>query len=81
VPDPYRLEPTAQPVDLRPAPEPARSTPDRPLRTLLWVVLVLSIAGNSVTSFSAVPLAVSIGFGLLTAVSAITLISLHVRNR
>jgi hypothetical protein len=80
VPDPYRLDPapTAQPVDRSAAPEPA---PDRPLRTLLWVVLVLSIAGNSITSFSAVPLAVSIGFGLLTAVSGITLISLHVRQR
>ncbi|MCZ2804354.1 hypothetical protein O2W18_04500 [Modestobacter sp. VKM Ac-2983] len=78
MPDPYRLDPapTAQPVDRRPAPEPAR-----PLRTLLWIVLVVSIAGNSVTSFSAVPLAVSIGFGLLTAVSGITLISLYVRQR
>lgn len=74
MPDPYRLDPA--PADHSPAPEPAR-----PLRTLLWIVLVLSIAGNSVTSFSAVPLAVSIGFGLLTAVSAITLISLHVRQR
>ncbi|MCZ2818435.1 hypothetical protein [Modestobacter sp. VKM Ac-2984] len=78
MPDPYRLDPapTAQPVDRSRAQEPAR-----PLRTLLWIVLVVSIAGNSVTSFSAVPLAVSIGFGLLTAVSAITLISLHVRQR
>jgi len=75
VPDPYALPTETAPVD---RPRPAKSNP---LRALLWTLLVLSVAANTLTSFGVVPLAVSIGLGLVTGASAISLISLHVRQR
>ena len=76
MPDPYALS-----ADRQSAPE-RRPAPTRsPVRALLWVLLVLSVAGNTVTSFGVVPLAVSLAFGVVTAATAITLISLHVRSR
>ena len=62
--------------------DPATGIPRRDrLRALLWTLLVLSVAANTITSFGVVPLAVSIGLGLVTGATAITLVSLYVRNR
>lgn len=79
MPDPYALR--TDPTTGAPAPsEPTAHRAD-PLRALLWTLLVLSVAANTITSFGVVPLAVSIGLGVVTAATGITLISLHVRGR
>lgn len=75
MPDRYALTPDA-PATERPA-RPHGS----PLRGLLWALLVLSIAGNTLTSFGVVPLAVTLAFGLVTGVTAISLFSLYVRRQ
>ncbi|WP_222195982.1 hypothetical protein [Modestobacter italicus] len=74
MPDPYALR--TDPASTEPA-----APRGNPLRALLWTLLVLSVAANTITSFGVVPLAVSIGLGVVTAATGITLISLHVRGR
>ncbi|RKT86498.1 hypothetical protein SAMN05421805_106151 [Saccharopolyspora antimicrobica] len=51
------------------------------LRPLLWLVLVISVAGNLVVSATTLDVGVGLGFGLLTAASGIGLIVHHYRNR
>ncbi|GAA4614984.1 hypothetical protein GCM10023195_65720 [Actinoallomurus liliacearum] len=60
--DPFQLgRPGAEPGD-----------PDRTggglnaRRAVLWTVLVVSAAGNAVTSMSGLPIAVSLSFGIVT---------------
>ena len=75
MPDRYALAPDTHPTERSSAPR------GNPVRALLWTLLVLSIAGNALTSSGVVPLAVTIGFGLVTGATAISLLSLHVRQR
>lgn len=44
------------------------------LRTFLWTVLVVSAAGNAVTSMGGLPIAVSLSFGVVTALCSVALI-------
>ncbi|TYP86877.1 hypothetical protein [Blastococcus xanthinilyticus] len=92
MPDPYRIEdtppslstdghPTPPRYDTPPFP-PHRSAADRGgLRTALWVLLALSVAVNALASFGVLPLAVSIGSGVVTLACVAALITLHVRRR
>lgn len=59
--DPYRL---TRPETGPGAPE--RSGGIGAWRTLLWTVLVVTAAGNAVTSMSRLPIAVSLSFGVVT---------------
>jgi len=58
--------------------EPGGSTA---VRSLVWVVLVASMAGNTVASFVGAAVPVSIGLGLLTLACAITLATGFLRRR
>ncbi|MGY2081227.1 hypothetical protein [Modestobacter sp. SYSU DS0657] len=74
MPDPYR-------IDGSPQAPPARRTGAHPGRTLLWVVLALSVAGNSLASLGVLPLALNIAFGLVTAACVAALVVDHFRRR
>jgi hypothetical protein len=50
------------------------------VRTLLWVVLAISLAGNAVLSSAGVLLA-SIGLGVVALASGVALAVLHYRKR
>jgi hypothetical protein len=50
------------------------------LRSLLWVVLVVSLAANVVTSSIGAPLFISIAFGVVVLVSATMLVVQHRRR-
>jgi len=67
-------------------PERATASPAGPsrsavVRSLVWVVLVASMAGNTVASFVGAATPVSLGLGLLTLACAITLVTGFVRSR
>ncbi|MCO5967578.1 hypothetical protein [Actinoallomurus soli] len=73
--DPYRLSgPQADP-----------GTPDRngigARRALLWTVLVVSAAGNAVTSMSGLPVAVSVSCGVVTILCIAGLLADRSRRR
>lgn len=68
MPDPYALH-------TDPAPTQPVAARGNPVRALLWTLLVLSVAANTITSFGVVSLAVSIALGVVTAATGITLIS------
>ena len=72
MPDPYRLQAadTAPPV-----------LPGSPLRMLLWTLLALSVAANSLASFGVLPVSLTIAFGAVTALCVTALVVLHVRSR
>lgn len=50
-------------------------------RSLLWMVLVVSAVGNSVSSLAGVPMPVHLGFGLVTAACVAALITRRLRRR
>lgn len=72
MPDPYRLG-----TD-RPA---APLVPGSRLRALLWALLALSVAGNSLASFDVLPVQLTIAFGVVTAACVTALVVAHVRGR
>ncbi|GAA4739670.1 hypothetical protein GCM10023328_20910 [Modestobacter marinus] len=72
MPDPYRLDS---------APQTPTAPAARPLRTLLWVLLALSVAGNSLASLGVLPLALNIAFGVVTAACVVALVVDHLRRR
>ncbi|MGY1855409.1 hypothetical protein [Modestobacter sp. SYSU DS0290] len=74
MPDPHR-------IDGHPQSPPARRTDAHPVRTLLWVLLALSVAGNSLASLGVLPLALNIAFGLVTAACVAALVVDHLRRR
>jgi hypothetical protein len=51
------------------------------VRPVLWLVLVLSAAGNAGASFGGVNVALHIAFGVVTLLCAVALIAHHVRGR
>ena len=51
------------------------------LRPVLWVLLVLSAAGNAGASFGGVSVALHTAFGVVTLLCAAALIVQHVRTR
>ena len=51
------------------------------LSAVLWIVLAVSAVGNSVSSLGGVPIAVHLGFGLVTAVCVAGLVAGHLRRR
>ncbi|WP_233492541.1 hypothetical protein [Blastococcus sp. TF02A-30] len=72
MPDPHRLEA---------APPAAPLVPGSPLRALLWTLLALSVAGNSLASFGVLPVALTVAFGAVTAVCVAALVVAHLRSR
>lgn len=85
MPDPYRIpDPSSRPAP----PTHAADAGDagRPgarggaLRPVLWIVLVISLAANVVTSTAGL-IAVSAAFGLIVVACAATLIAHHYRLR
>ena len=50
------------------------------LRPLIWIVVVVSAVGNSVSSFGGVSTAVHLAFGLVTAASVVALITHYLRS-
>jgi hypothetical protein len=75
--DPYDIiEAPSAPSAAQPA-----SPRDGISRPVLWVLLVISLAGNMVTSSTGVNVAVSAAFGVATIACATTLIVQHYRNR
>jgi hypothetical protein len=50
------------------------------LRTLLWVVLIVSVAGNALTSSLGIPLFVSITLGVVALVTGTVLAVQHYRQ-
>ncbi|MFG2000458.1 hypothetical protein ACGFNU_15055 [Spirillospora sp. NPDC048911] len=76
--DPYDISPAPPSApSARQAASPGRAVP----RPMLWVLLVISLAGNVVTSTAGVNLAVSSAFGLATLACATALIVQHRRSR
>ena len=80
--DPYRIT-----IDPQNPNGPNRSTDQAPagkprgfLRTLTWVVLVISAVGNSVSSFGGVPTAVHLAFGVVSAICIGALIVQYVHE-
>jgi hypothetical protein len=51
------------------------------VRPVLWLLLIVSAAGNMVTSNAGVNIAIGIGFGLATLACAAALIVHHYRHR
>lgn len=51
------------------------------LRPLLWIVLVVSVVGNTVASFAGVPTTVHLGLGVTTAICVVALVAQQLRTR
>ncbi|MGW6454478.1 hypothetical protein ACWF94_00880 [Streptomyces sp. NPDC055078] len=51
------------------------------LRPVLWLLLVIGLAGNLVAASAGVPVLVAPAFGLVALISMVTLITHHYRNR
>lgn len=51
------------------------------VRALLWVVLVISAAGNAVSSLGELGTLISLGFGIVTVLCIVLLIVSHLRGR
>ncbi|ONK10534.1 hypothetical protein [Streptomyces sp. MP131-18] len=75
--DPYRL--TGDVEGMRGA-SPGTGGTDV-LRGLLWVVLVISMAGNMVASYAAAALPVHLAFGVVTALCVTALVVQRLRRR
>ncbi|MDN3353714.1 hypothetical protein [Actinomadura sp. DC4] len=75
--DPYRITEASRP----PEPAPGRTTPNGFLRPVLWLLLVISAAGNIATSSTGVSVFVSGAFGLATLGLGIALAAQHYRGR
>lgn len=74
MPDPYAL-------DSQVPSAPPRSTTVDALRAFLWTLLALSVGGNALTSFTTMPVWVSLSFGLVSASTIAALVVLHRRGR
>jgi hypothetical protein len=74
--DPYRITPTSEST---PAASPVRTT--SPVRPVLWVLLVLSVAANAVSSVAGLHPAVGMAFGVLALAFVAALIVDHRRRR
>ena len=76
--DPYRIVETPEAVHTA-----RHATADRRrmLRPVLWLVLIVSTAANGVTSSLGASPVVTVGFGLLSLASAITLTVHHYQHR
>ncbi|KIF75702.1 hypothetical protein QR77_21015 [Streptomyces sp. 150FB] len=68
----------------------ATGTPDGPppdaqragvVRPLLWVLLVISAAGNMVASYGAAGTSVHLACGVVTALCVVALVTLRLRGR
>lgn len=68
----------------------AAGTPDGPppaarragvARPLLWVLLVISVAGNMVASYGAAGTSVHLACGVVTGLCAVALVALRLRGR
>lgn len=70
----------SHPISDQPGSTPQESRPGI-LRSLLWVVLVVSVVANTVTSFAGVPTAVQAGLGGVTALAVVALVAQHLRTR
>ena len=64
----------------RPVPD-HPTTPALSWRTGVWLLLVASAVGNTVASVAAVPTAVHLALGLLSAACAVLLVATHARRR
>jgi len=75
--DPYRLTGDTE--------NPRQTTPDGSpgdvVRTLIWVLLVVSSVANAVTSFGGVPIWIHLGSGVVTALCVAALIARYLRGR
>ncbi|TDC73317.1 hypothetical protein [Streptomyces hainanensis] len=78
--DPYRLTPESAPGPPDP-PVAGTAHRTRPLPALLWLVLVVSAAGNTVGSLAGASTLVNLATGAVTLVSGAALIVLRVRSR
>ena len=77
--DPYRITPTSGSTPADSVPSPVRTT--SPVRPVLWVLLVLSVAANAVSSVVGLHPAVGIAFGVLALAFVAALIVDHRRRR
>ncbi|MFF6995871.1 hypothetical protein ACFY93_13085 [Streptomyces sp. NPDC008313] len=73
--DPYRLTPAAGREET-----PDRSSNVGAVRTLLWVVLVVSVLGNTVASSAGSGIGVHLAAGGVTALCATVLVVLRMRS-
>ncbi|WP_148046364.1 hypothetical protein [Halostreptopolyspora alba] len=74
MPDPYRFDPT-------PTPSSEPTSGGGVLGVLLWVVFVLCLAVNAVTSLTGAPVLLSAGFGALALASLVLLVTRYARAR
>lgn len=72
--DPYRISET-------PDSPPAAVERHGRLRPVLWLLLVISVAGNVVTSNTGMNMMIGIGFGLATLACGAVLVIDHYQNR
>jgi len=75
--DPYRITGAPEAPDRAAAASP-RGGAGRPI---LWLLLVISAAGNMVTSTTGVSIVVNVAFGVATLAFATALIVQHYRRR
>lgn len=77
--NPYRLT-----EEGRPSPSSrgtVRGSSGAGLRVVLWTLLVISVAGNSVTSLGGMNMWVSATFGVVTVACIVALVVHHMRTR
>ncbi|MFD6285973.1 hypothetical protein [Streptomyces sp. NPDC060205] len=80
--DPYRLDGLAGGADPARQDAPREGiTRDRFVRTVLWLVLVISTVGNMVASYSAASTGVHLVCGGVTALCVTALVVRHLRGR
>ncbi|MFI1409802.1 hypothetical protein ACH4Y0_07710 [Streptomyces sp. NPDC020707] len=81
--DPYRIDGLPGSTDPAGREDTAREalTWDRLVRTVLWLVLVISTVGNMVASYSAASTLVHLVCGGVTALCVTTLVVRHLRGR
>lgn len=75
--DPYRITD----IERAPAEAPAPVRRGGFVRPLLWVLLVVSGAANSVTSFGGVHAWIHLGFGVVTLLCVVALVMHYLRGR
>lgn len=74
--DPYLLT-----GDTASVPTPPAAARPGLLPGLLWLVLAVSVVGNSVGSLAGAPTAAHLAFGTVTALSGAALVALRLRSR
>ena len=75
--DPYRLTSGAESTD----PTRTAVTRNDVVRTVLWLVLVISTVGNMVASYGAASTQVHLACGVVTALCVTALVTRHLRGR